>query len=82
MPATVLDAGKALANKKAKFLLAWNFIVVGETESTQENKLKILIWLMRAAINNRKTGCWKDRDVWWRGLSIGKIREDGVWAVI
>ena len=42
MPATVLDAGKALA-KKIKFLLAWNFIVVGETESTQDNKLKILI---------------------------------------
>lgn len=40
--------------KKTKSLLAWNFIVVGETGNTQVNKFKNLIWMMRAALHKRK----------------------------
>ena len=38
VPETVLDVGNAmLKQKKQKSLLAWNFTVVGETGSSQEN---------------------------------------------
>lgn len=75
MPATILDAGKALANKKTKFLLAWNFIVVGETESTQENKLKILIWLMSAAVNTRKPAAGRTEMYGGGASRLGKLRK-------
>lgn len=76
MPRKILDAGNAMVKKKkTKFLLAWNFIEVGETGNTQVNKFKNLIWVMRAALSKRKVAAGRRVLGGGRASRLGKLEK-------
>lgn len=81
MPGKVVDATNTVAKEKIKSLLAWNFIVFGETGNTQgNNEMKKKMNLGNEnCFASKKTGIWAGQR---RGLQVRKVRKDGIWACV